>query len=83
MNVVLLCSLCILASGKSIKHLEQKYETCCPETFVVDPNTLHCICPSSQPFITRDNKCVSCSSPYFWDPITRQCEACPSKAWWD
>ncbi len=83
MKAVLLFSVWILVSGKMMKHLEEQYETCCPETYVVDPVSLHCVCPFDQPFINADNRCVACTPPYIWNPSSRQCETCPPNSWWD
>lgn len=84
MKVALLLTLLFVAlNAKQLSHLETTYQTCCPDTYVLEPKELRCICPPERAFVTADNKCVACASPNFWDPTKRQCMSCPANSWWD
>lgn len=75
--------LLVLLYGMKLNHLETSYRTCCPDTYVLEPVQLRCICPPERPYVTADNKCVSCQAPGFWDSTDRTCKACPTNSWWD
>lgn len=75
--------LCLAINALTISHLANNYKTCCPDTYVVDPTTLKCICPPDQSFLTYDNKCVACISPNFWNATAKQCQTCPPNAYYD
>lgn len=43
--VILALVLALPASGKKLQHLETVYQTCCPETYILNMTTMTCQCP--------------------------------------
>lgn len=69
-NIVFLTLLLALpAWGKKLQHLETVYQTCCPETYILNMTTMTCQCPPERHFLTKEKKCVECAAPDFWDDV--------------
>ena len=83
MRTALIAALLLLATAKQLSHIATSYQTCCPDTYVLEPTELRCICPPERAFITADNRCVACAAPNFWDAKERVCKTCPTNSWWD
>ena len=83
MKIILLAILLITLQAKTLTHLQTQYQTCCPDTYVLEPNELRCICPPERPYITTSNKCIACSSPSIWNDKESKCYTCPVNSWYE
>jgi hypothetical protein len=46
MKIVLVFALAmVLLNAKRVDHTLTSYQTCCPDTYVLEPVQLRCICP--------------------------------------
>ena len=78
----LVCLLIIAIQANLLNHLQTSYQTCCPDTYVLEPTELRCICPPTAPLLSANNRCISCSAPQFWNATSRLCSSCPANSWY-
>ena len=45
MKTALIVLLLVALHAKKLTHLQTQYQTCCPDTYVLEPTALRCICP--------------------------------------
>ena len=57
----LVCLLVFTIHSNLLNHLQTSYQTCCPETFVLEPIELRCICPPKT-LLNANKRCVTCTA---------------------
>lgn len=83
-KICLFTALLILSSAKILAHesdsIHQTTDAkfiCCPDSYVFDDDTLACVCPKESPFVDITGRCISCTSPGYFDNGTKTCQQCP------
>lgn len=56
--------------------------TTCVGNKLYDQNTKTCVCPATLPYDTGSN-CVACSTPNFWDQVSKQCLSCAAGSFYN
>ena len=73
---VLLLLACTWAAARLLSH-EQYLDNfkCCPTSYVLDIQTVRCICPQKRPFVNATGYCVGCDSPATWNAASKSCSS--------
>jgi hypothetical protein len=75
--------LFINIQNKQLTHLQTSYNTCCPDTYILNTTLLQCVCPPERPHLTKDKKCIACDPPSFWNDNITACTLCPQNSYYN
>lgn len=55
----------------------------CPGNMIFNKVTLRCICPEISPYYSKDNVCITCVWPRYWNVNSKSCDDCPVNTHYD